>query len=347
MTNASPPEPVPPTAEGAPSRRRRTRVRRWFAVLGVGVLVVAVLAGATVTYLANRYDRNVKRIPNVFASIPPTQRPPVVAPKAMNILLVGSDSRAPVQTTGSAGNSTAVSPIGQRSDTIMLLHLAGDRKSAWVVSIPRDSWVPIPGRGEAKINAAYAYGGPSLLVNTVEQLTGVSIDHYAEIDFAGLQGMTDAVGGVDVSVGRAFAAGGYNLTAGVNHLDGQQALAFVRQRSNLPNGDFDRILNQQAYLKALMAKATSLGVLSDPVTLTRLLDAVTRSISFDSGLSGADLRSLAFSLRSLRPESVRFLTMPVRGTGWVGDQSVVFLDPAKDAALTQALRTDRMDQWRP
>jgi LCP family protein required for cell wall assembly len=305
------------------------------------VLVLVLAGGGAALYLAHRLDTNVARIPHVFDAIPQAQRPHKVVADAENILLIGSDSRAGVQTTGRAGNASARSPIGQRSDTIMLVHLAANRRAACVVSIPRDSWVPIPGHGSAKINAAYAYGGPALLIRTVEQLTGVRVDHFAAVDFAGFRAMTDAVGGVDVRLARGFTARGYRFHAGVNHIDGGRALAFVRERYALPRGDFDRIDDQHKYLRAMAAKAMSKRMLTQPVALAHLLDAVTRSISVDSSMSSGQLRSLALSLRGLRGGDLHFLTVPVKGTGWEGAQSVVFLDPAKDRVLYRELRDDR------
>jgi anionic cell wall polymer biosynthesis LytR-Cps2A-Psr (LCP) family protein len=310
-----------------PRKRRSTLVK---VLIGMAVAVVVIVAGTAGAglYFANKFDKNVKRIDNVFGELPQGERPgkAATATDAMNILLVGSDMRAPGQTTGSAGLPAGGS---QRSDTIMLVHIPADRKNAYLVSLPRDSWVPIPGRGTAKINAAYAYGGPTLLVRTLEKLTDVQIDHYAQIDFAGFKSMTDAVGGVDVP--------------GAGHLDGESALAYVRERHHLAHGDFDRIKRQQAFLRALMAKST--GKLTDPGALTGLLDAVTRSVSVDDGMSGGDLRSLTLSMRGVRSADVHFSTAPTKGTGMVGDQSVVFLDPPADRVLWTAMRNDEMSTW--
>ena len=311
----------------SPRKRRSTLVK---VLIGMAVAVVVIVAGTAGAglYFANKFDKNIKRIDNVFGELPQGERPgkAATAADAMNILLVGSDMRAPGQTTGSAGLPAGGS---QRSDTIMLVHIPADRKNAYLVSLPRDSWVPIPGRGTAKINAAYAYGGPTLLVRTLEKLTDVQIDHYAQIDFAGFKSMTDAVGGVDIP--------------GAGHLDGASALVYVRERYSLAHGDFDRIKRQQAFLQALMAKST--GKISDPVALTKLLDAVTNSVSVDSGMSGGDMRSLALSMRSVRGGDVQFHTAPNKGTGMVGDQSVVFLDATAGKDLWEAMRNDRMSAW--
>jgi anionic cell wall polymer biosynthesis LytR-Cps2A-Psr (LCP) family protein len=317
------------TDEPVAGRGRRSTLVK--VLLGMAVAVVVIVAGTAGAglYLANKLDKNIKRIDNVFSELPEEERPnkvPVAA-DAMNVLLVGSDVRAQGQTTGSAGLPTGAD---ERSDTIMLVHLPADRDNAYVVSLPRDSWVPIPGRGTAKINAAYAYGGPTLLVRTIEQLTDVQIDHYAQIDFAGFKAMTDAVGGVDVP--------------GAGHLGGDQALAYVRERKSLPNGDFDRIKRQHAFLRALMTKST--GTLTDPGAFTDLLEAVTRAVSVDDGMSAGDLRSLTLGMRGVRSADVHFHTAPTEGTGMVGNQSVVFLDPQADRALWTAIRNDAMTTWK-
>jgi anionic cell wall polymer biosynthesis LytR-Cps2A-Psr (LCP) family protein len=149
----------PPDAE--PTSRRR--VIRALVICGAVILVVSLALGGVVAYFGYSYDHTITRIPKVFALAPGEQRPAKTVSKAENFILVGSDSRAPSQTTGTGGDPNSVSPIGQRADTIMVVHLPADRKSAYLISIPRDSWVPIPGYGQDKINAALAFGGPRLL----------------------------------------------------------------------------------------------------------------------------------------------------------------------------------------
>lgn len=337
--------PGPDKESAEPERRRRRQMLKGLAVLASAMVVgVAVLAGAA-AYYANKFDHNVNRIDGVFAKIPESARPAKAPGKAQDFLLVGSDIRAPGATTGAAAGSRG----GGRSDTLMIIHVAADQQSAHVISIPRDSWVDIPGRGKNKINAAYAFGGPSLLVQTVEALTKIRIDHYLAVDFAGFAAMTDAVGGVviDVPVDSYDSNFRTRWKAGPQRMDGKRALLFVRQRYGLPGGDFDRINHQHLFLRALMAKATDGGQLSNPVKLTRLLNGVTKSLSVDDGLSSGGLRALALSLRNLDGSSVQFLTVPVKGTGRVGTASVVFLDTAHDEVLYRAVRTDTMASYRP
>lgn len=294
-----------------PTRRRGVRWGRVFLVLGILALVLVVGTVATGAYMFNKIDGQVKRVGDVFAALPQDERPPKQADGSENILLVGFDSwKRSVP----------------RSDTIMLVHLPADRKKAYVVSIPRDSWVPVPGKRRAKINSSFAWGGPTLLIQTIEKFTDVRVDHYMQVSFSGFEAMTDAVGGVDLP--------------GAGHLDGKAALVWVRERKSLPGGDFDRIKRQQTFIKVLMKKSSDSA--DNPFALMDLLNAASKAISVDSGLTGGELRSLALSARSLRSSSVVFSTAPTTGTGMVGDQSVVFLDKQAGVELWTAMREDTM-----
>ena len=189
----------------------------------------------------------------------------------------------------------------------MIARFSGDRKHAQLISIPRDSWVDIPGHGTNKINASYAFGGPSLLIQTVEQLTQVRIDHYVAIDFDGLIQVTDDLGGVDVVVAETTSNGPYTFPAGVNHLDGDQARWYLGQRHGLPGGDFDRVKRQQQYLRAMFGKLFSANTFTDPAGSTRRCCAVTSAVSVDDTLGNGDLVSLAYSMRDVDPGERRVL----------------------------------------
>ncbi|WP_067802435.1 LCP family protein [Actinomadura formosensis] len=332
---------------GASDGAERKRKRRWPRVLiAVGVFLALVVAGlgGLLWQRQSSYNGNIDRIKGVMPDTG-AKRPGPNVEGTENWLLVGSDSRAEGGTTGE-GNQVW-KPGRQRTDTIMLLHLPADRKKAYVISFPRDSWVEIPGYGNQKINAAFSFGGPKLLIETMENLTGVRIDHYGAIDFEGFKAMTDALGGVTVNVKQSVydPARKKQWTAGRQKLDGEEALLFVRQRYNLPNGDFDRIKRQQAFLGALAKQAADRGTLTNPLKLDRFLSALSKSISVDEGVSAGDLRSLALSMRDVRASDVMFMTLPHKGTGMRGKQSVVFLDGTKAKQLFEAVKSAEMAEY--
>jgi LCP family protein required for cell wall assembly len=322
---------------GAAPRGQHRRGRRILVVLAVVLLLLLSIAVGTAYYLTERLGDNVSRVPDVFVGIDAAARPP--ADGTVTFLLVGTDSRSDVPTTGDGAASDADAG-SQRSDVLMLATVDAAGTRASVVSIPRDSWVDIPGRGRNKINSAFAYGGPPLLIETVEQLTRIHVDHFAVIDFAGFQAMVDTVGGIDVRVAKATSSDGVQFREGRNHLDGTAALAYVRQRYNLPRGDIDRAQRQQNALRALLTKAASSGVLADPIKLYRLLDAVSRSVSVDSTLGNGGIRELGIDMSGLRPSGVTFLGAPVRTLGHEGSQSVVYLDDVRSAELWAAVADD-------
>lgn len=319
-----------------PRRARRHRGRRFALVFFAGLLVV-VLVGAGGLYMYSRHIvGQVDRIPDVFA-IPEAERPAAGSQDDLNILLAGSDVRAPGGTTGEDADS-GWAPGAGRSDAIMILHVDADRESAYVVSIPRDSWVTIPGEGKNKINAAFSLGGPSLYVKTIERLTGIRIDHLAMIDFEGFKQLTDTLGGVTIDI----AESGCARDAGTYEMGGEEALKYVRQRKCLEGGDFDRVKRQQNFLRQLMGKTLSGGTFTNPGKLNGVLNAVTQNLSVDEGWSAGDMRGLAVSLRGLRSADVKFMTAPLADppTGREGSASVVYLDEAACEDLWEAYRTD-------
>lgn len=282
--------------------------------------------------------------------------------KAENILLIGSDTRA---FAGSAKYGRLVA--GARSDTTILVHLGAGASKAILVSIPRDSYVQIPkcqvSKGHItaehydKFNAAYSIGGPACTIATVETLTGIHIDHFVEINFAGFKNMVNALGGVTVCVpqaindpvvrsGNGFHGSGLILPAGNDHLNGEQALGYVRARYSLGDGsDLGRIKRQQAFLSAVVRKATSTGLLFDPLALYNFLDAATKSVQTDPGFGLLQLKSLAGRLHGLKPGKVVLLTVPLSDTNAyrrIGglNASVVIWDPERTSLLWNALRTD-------
>ena len=329
----------PADEAGADHRPLRRVLRRALLGLGVLTLTLALAVAGGAWYLTDRYAGNIDTVGDVFDELDETARPadasPVVPAAAapVTFLLVGSDTREAISGTELPD---------ARSDAIMVARLSGDRQHVQVISIPRDSWVDIPGHGFGKINAAYAYGGPALLIQTVEQLTGVRIDHYAAISFDGLISMTDALGGVDVEVPTTTSNGPYTFTAGVNHLDGDMARWYVGQRYDLPGGDFDRVRRQQNYLRAMFGKLFAAGTFDSVSQIDSVLLTVTGSIAVDDSLGTTALLDLVLSARGISPEGIEFFTAPVLGTGTEGAASVVYLDEVTGARMWGYLRTDSL-----
>ncbi|TDC76699.1 LCP family protein [Actinomadura sp. 7K507] len=293
---------------------------------GTALGVVLLLAGGL--YLLQRtYNDDVNRI---SGAMPTTSGRPSSTGRGENWLLIGSDKRADIPS------------MGARADTVMLVHMSesGDRVS--VIAIPRDGWVPVPGHGTTKINAAFAHGGPALLIRAVEQLTRVRVDHYAALDFGGFVEMTDALGGVDVTITKRTHDPMHDRTweAGRQHLNGVEALDFVRQRWNLPSGDLDRIKRQQAFLNALADKALDTR---NPIKIDRFIRAATKSVSVDGTVTAGMLRGLA--RRLLDTSMLEYLTTPVSKTAQRGEQSVVLLDDAGVRELFTAVREDKVGEY--
>lgn len=312
------------------------------------MLALLLLALGLLLYVGHRLSSQVDRVDGVFDGL--HDRPARAAGPAgdaVNILVLGTDRRSAVPTTGSDAATAPWLPGAQRSDAMMVVHIDADRRGASVISIPRDSWVQVPGHGPAKINAAFSYAGPSLAVATVEQLTNVRIDHIAIIDWAGFEQLTDAVGGVQVTVPRTVHDSARDITwrRGTYVLDGEQALAYVGQRYGLARGDLDRVARQQAYLRSLLEASLHTRMRKDPRMVYDFLDVVTRHLTVDSEWSSWSMARLALSLRNLRSADVQYLTAPVRSLGWADRQSVVFLDRDVGRELWRAVRNDRVDAW--
>ncbi|MFC7221037.1 LCP family protein [Streptomyces polyrhachis] len=304
----------------APSRPPRTPLwlRRTVFCLSLSILLIAGLGW----YFYQRLDGNISIDAATADELRRYEegRPRPAATGAQNILLIGSDDR-------SGGNRKYGRPTsGERSDTVILLHLAGDRKSVTAISLPRDLMVQIP-RCRAKdgrhsgsqlnqFNFAYSFGGAACTIRVVETMTGIRVDHHLILDFTGFKEMVDAVDGVEVCVPKPVddKAARLRLKAGRQTLDGEQALGWVRARKTLGDGsDTDRMRRQQEFLASLVSKVKSDGVLFNPLRLAPLLDSATKSLTTDKGLS--DLTALYELVRGVRDvpmEEVHFLTVPRR-----------------------------------
>ena len=365
----TPPRPLPPHLDprgrGGPPRaaaqhvipsgkvrgpRRAARILSWIAV----VTSVAVLAAAGAGYLlVNHYEGNIHRIP-VFGDR--TGAPKAAPNHAENFLIVGSDSRGALKAGQGVQGSGSTYVTGQRSDTVILAHLYGGKSNkVQLVSFPRDSVVQIPEYTDqktrrvhpahrAKLNAAIFDGGAPLLVRTIQDLTGVRVDHYLQVDFEGFKSMVNKLGGVDVCLPKAAKEhdSGIDLSAGKHHINGDVALSFVRQRKGLPNGDLDRIKRQQEFIGAIIRKVLSAGTLANPLKLNGFLNVATSSLQADEGLDFAALRTLALRMRNLGAGNVTFSTIPITtSNGYIQDLgSVVLIDDQKAAALFAAIQQD-------
>ncbi|HEY4017990.1 MAG TPA: LCP family protein [Pseudonocardiaceae bacterium] len=258
-----------------------------------------------------------------------------------NWLIVGSDSRQGLTDAQAAqlhtGNASDVS--GGRTDTIILLHLPDNSTKPTMVSLLRDSYVNIPGHGKNKINAAYAFGGPSLLVQTVELATGLRVDHYAEIGLGGFASVVDDVGGVtmclDQPVNDSYA--GINLPAGCQNLNGANALGYVRSRHAFATSDFARTDHQRQFLGALANKISSPGTLLNPFDFFPMVSDLPTAITVDNGDHLQNLLGLGWAMRGISSGGVISTAVPVSGsTG-----SSLLWDPTKSQALFQDLNTDQ------
>lgn len=309
--------------------------------ISVVVLLFAGAAGVYAWSLSNTFDSQTVKIPDVFPD--EASRPPAVpadGANGQNILLLGSDTRG-------ANDGSIADLTGQRSDTIMVVHVPADRKNIYVMSIMRDSWLDIPGRGEAKINAAMSYGGVPLAVQTIEGLLGARIDHVAIVDFTGFKGITDALGGVDIDNPIGFDSShlkGHYFAEGKHRLNGKEALAFVRERYAFSDGDFQRARNQQAFIKAVLGKSLTAETLTNPAKISGLVGAIAPYLAVDEGLNSAYVAGLAVELRDVRVGDVTFFTLPTTGTGTSPDgQSIVVIDQEKLKAVQQGFQTDTLD----
>ncbi|MGO1974676.1 MAG: LCP family protein [Propionibacteriaceae bacterium] len=326
-----------PEEEGrGPSPPRKRRRRGVVILLGVLVLLIvvpAITAGIYAAKIERSFTNNLQRDPSL--NLPSENRP--AEPKegqpgagSVNFLLMGSDDR-------DDGN-------GGRSDALMLLHLAADRKSAHIISFPRDLYVDIPGHGKNKINAAYAFGGPALTTQTVEQLLDVRIDHIARIEMGGFINLTTELDGVTVYNKHASQSGEYSFPVGEITIEGEEALAYVRERKQLPRGDLDRAERQRQVVQAIIQKGLSVDVVTDPGRFTAFVAAAAGNLTVDEGLTDGAVRKLALSMR-MKPKDVEILEVPTEGTGTAGSMSIVIPDEEGIEELATHVREDTMADY--
>lgn len=262
----------------------------------------------------------------------------VATSSGMNVLIVGSDSRAGL-TEDQQNELTTGSVEGNRTDTIMLMHipLLG---APTLVSIPRDSWVPIPGYGNDKINAAYALGGPELLITTVEQATGLRITDYVEVGFAGVAATTDALGGVTLCPSQDYndEFSGLNVSAGCQTMDGPTALAYVRMRYQDPRGDLGRIERQQEYIAAVAKKGMSPLTWLLPWRAYPTAHAAGSALTVARGTNIVDLGRIGLAMGMISLGWGTSTTVPTQPDSFdVDGQSALKWDSPQASALFESL----------
>ncbi|WP_291480347.1 LCP family protein, partial [Corynebacterium sp.] len=308
-----------------PRKRRRIRPLR---VLGALLLVILLVAGGTAWWV----DSNINRIDALS-----DYEGRIGNTSGSNWLLVGSDSREGMsEEDGERYAAGDLSEGGARTDSIIVVHVPAFGGKPTMVSIPRDSYVSIPGYGEGKINSAFAFGGPQLLQQTVEGATGMRMDHYMEIGFGGFGKIVDAVGGVELCPSEPIddPMAGLNVEAGCQEMDGPTALGYVRTRYTSANGDLDRVERQREFLGAVVSKVGSFGTLANPFRAFPLVNAFSDALTVDEGDHVWHLARLALGM----VRGAEQQTVPVGGFADTDAGSVVLWDDAAAEELFSELR---------
>jgi len=317
-------------------RRRWNGFLTWFfAVIGIVVALAMMVGGFYVWRMwstASDIERTNTLLPSGETDDPERPAADASVEGSFNYVLMGSDSRG----DGDRG----------RSDVLMLAHVPPTRDKVYIVSFPRDMWVQIPGRGQAKINAAYAYGGEALATRTLESLVGVRMDHAAKINFDGFMGLTTQLGGVTVNNKHASSVGEYSWPKGEVTIQGEEALTYVRQRYGLPNGDLDRAERQRAVVKAILMKMLTFDVLANPVKFNEVMGQLGQYFTVDEGLTNQVIFSTATSMRVNSGDDIVILQAPISGFGTSGDgQSIDIVNEPQLAEMAQAVRTGTMADY--
>ena len=323
--------------------RTRVRVPRWLKITVIVTLVLANAAAASVVWLVDRtesaFREHVAQLPEVVGEL--TER--VEPSEPMFLLLIGSDSREGVDTDvyGDFG--------GERSDVVMLARLDPASGTAQLLSIPRDTWVPIEGHGEDKINAAFSYGGASLMVETVRETFDVPVHHYVEVDFAGFQELVDELGGVAMSFDHPARdpKSHLDVPAGAVTLDGEQALAYARSRSyqelreggwtSVDADDIGRAARQQELVLAILSELKRPSTIAES---SEIVTSIARHLTVDAALAESSLAGLALEFRSVAGADVETATLPTVGST-EGGASVQIPDQPAARAVLDAFRSGR------
>jgi len=328
-----------PPAGRKPKRRKAPWYFKLMVVLGSIIAMLASGSLVALYTLAERYENKVDR-EDIFAGLP--QAAPIEENKPLNFLVLGTDARTDA-------NQSGLEADGSRADTIMIAHVNKERTRAFIASIPRDSYVNVPAGGswkggDNKINAAFSFGGASLMAKTVYELTDVQLNGAMIVNFNGVHKMVQAVGGVRVcipyTVKSSFSTKVWGK--GCHNMGPAEVEEFMRQRKGTPGGDFGRIKNQQHIIIALAKKITDGGMVTNPSKLDRLLTTAAESLTVDKNMN---LRDLAFALKGIDPKNITFATVPYVGTMRTEVGSSVRLDLPGAESLFEAIRADKTDEW--
>ena len=332
----TPAQPKPQKPQKVKKQKRRFLPRKvsWTLRIALALYLIAFI------WVGTDLSGGLQRV----QALPPQQ---IAKTEGTNWLLVGTDSRQGLTEAEQRALHTGTS-VGQRSDTIMIVHLGSDKPT--IISLPRDSWVALPRhrstdgtiRGEYnnKINASFSIGGPELLVRTIERNTGLHIDHFMMIGFLGIRNLTDAVGGVRLCPKHNYndKSSGLHIYKGCRVVNGKTALAYVRMRHADPEGDIGRIKRQQEFVSAVLHKVLSPSVILNPFAVRSLGQAAESVLTVGQNESLTDLASFALAMRTVAKGGGKTVTVPlVTSHGWRNGQSVVIWDKAKAHRLFKTL----------
>lgn len=327
---------------------KSTRAIRFFTGLSIALVAISAIGALGLGGLSSQLNRV-----SVFGGL--THRPDS-ASSAVNYLVVGSDTREGLtkEQQRALRVGSVATAAGKRSDTMLLVHISKKRDKAVIVSIPRDTFALIPAHKNAagklvpesysKINSSFNWGGAPLLIQTLESMTNLRIDHYIEVNFAGFANMVDALGGIEVcsKVDINDPKSHLVMSAGTHVLDGIEALKYVRTRDFDGMGDLGRMQRQQQFVSAVMRKATSAGVILNPVKLVNFINSAMSAVSTDENLNKNDLITLAKQMKNLSASKVRTLTVPLKFYNYNshGVTAAVLWDPVLAPELFQRLNND-------
>ena len=333
------------------------RAIRFFTIASIAIVGISAISWAGL----GRITAAIPRV-DAFAGL---ENRPKKESSAVNYLIVGSDtreglSREEIKRLKVGGTDVAA---GKRSDTMLLIHISKKRDKAAIISIPRDSYALIPEHSNSqgkvipatysKINSAYSWGGAPLLIETLESMSNLRIDHYVELNFVGFVRMVDALGGVEICTKKDINDPKSHLTlpAGTHVLDGVDSLKFVRTRVFDGLGDLGRMKRQQEFASAMLRKATSAGVLLNPVKMVDFINSALDSVVTDEDLSQGDLLTLGKQLRNLSASNVRTLTIPLKYYNYNknGVSAAVLWDPVLASELFERIKNDEalIEEVRP